>query len=569
VLAIALAIGIAMRAVLYFSRPSLLLDEVRLSLNVAARSWGGLLQPLDYDQTAPPLFLWAERAATVLGGVNEYSLRAIPFLASVALLPLVYALARKAITEGGAVLAVAIASLSPLFLQYTRQVKPYGVDAVVAVCLMVWAFDWARAPQDSGRARRLLLAGIVAVWLSASALFVLVGIGVALAFASPPARPRTATLYPIVGAWLMSFGAAYWWIYRPAAVTPYMQQFWSGSLVSGWKPGAWWRLWHGAREIVWQTFVGGTTEPPLRPLDDVLMSIGTLAFLLLGAAGLRRLAREAGFLPCALLCVPALAALVASLGGQYPLAARLVLFAVPALVIAVAAGWLGVIGAVRPERRAPLAALAGACLLAPPLRLDLALVTHPTGYEHLRPAIREFERRSAPGDPIYVFAASVPAWTFYTTDWNAPDTSRLARMARLASSGGPAFENSPPRERAIGLEGDSLVYPFRGGREIIGLYHGAQDRHATGLVQRAPDTNWTANEARRIRDAAAPTVWVIMSHTYGLERFLWGALEALELCPDGAFRQDGVVLARFTRLPKASGCSQDAPLLDAMHPPRR
>lgn len=563
-LAFVLAMGVALRAVLYFSRPSLLLDEVRLSLNIAARSWSGLLRPLDYDQTAPPLFLWAEKAATALGGVNEYSLRAIPFLASVALLPLVYALARRTLSERGSLLAVAIAGFSPLFLQYTRQVKPYGVDAVVALCLTVWALDWAAAPEDRGQARRLLLAGVVAVWLSSSALFVLVGIGVGFALALPTARSRSGTLLPIVGAWLVSFTAAYWWIYRPIAGNPYMQQFWSGSLVAAWKPAAAWRLWHAVREIVWQTFVGGTTEPPLGPLDDLLVNVGTMAFLFLGGVGLRRLAREKGLVSCALVVTPGLAALGASLAGQYPLAARLMLFAVPALIVLVAAGSLGVVGGVQREPRDLLAALAGAFLLAPALPLDFWLVSHPTAYEHIRPAVREFERRSAPGDAIYVFAASVPAWTFYTTDWSAPDTSRLARMARLASSGGPAFENAAPREQAMRSEGDSLAYPFQGRREVIGLYHGAQNRQGTGLVQHSPDTNWTTNEARRIRNAATPTVWVLMSHTYGLERFLLGALD---LCLERVSREDGVVLARFAHRPRdSSGCSRGTIFFDGADP---
>jgi hypothetical protein len=277
------------------------------------------------------------------------------------------------------------------------------------------------------------------------------------------------------------------------------------------------------------------------------VSTGTIAFLLLASVGLRRLVRDAGFVACGLLCAPGLAVLAASAAGQYPLGARLVLFAVPALIIAVAAG-LGAVGAAKPARRAPLAALAGACVLAPAWPLDFSLVMHPTRFEQVRSAVQQFERGSAPGDAIYVFAASVPAWTFYTTDWNAPDTSRLTRMARLASSGGPAFENAAPRGRAIHLEGDSLVFPLGSGREVIGLYHGAQDRHGTGVVQQVPDTNWTTNEARRIRAAATPTVWVLMSHTYGLERFL---LPALDLCLDRLFREDGVVLARVTRRPPA------------------
>jgi hypothetical protein len=56
VFAAALALGVAVRAVDFLNcgrSP----DEARLAVNVASRSWPGLLQPLDLDQTAPPLFL--------------------------------------------------------------------------------------------------------------------------------------------------------------------------------------------------------------------------------------------------------------------------------------------------------------------------------------------------------------------------------------------------------------------------------------------------------------------------------------------------------------------------------
>jgi hypothetical protein len=62
-LAAAFGVGVVLPAILYFARPSLLLDEVRLALNIGARSWIGLTRPLDYDQTAPLLFLWAETLA--------------------------------------------------------------------------------------------------------------------------------------------------------------------------------------------------------------------------------------------------------------------------------------------------------------------------------------------------------------------------------------------------------------------------------------------------------------------------------------------------------------------------
>lgn len=62
VLRAALAVGVTLRVLLYLSSRSLWLDEACLALNLAGRSYLDLLRPLDYDQVAPPLFLWAENS---------------------------------------------------------------------------------------------------------------------------------------------------------------------------------------------------------------------------------------------------------------------------------------------------------------------------------------------------------------------------------------------------------------------------------------------------------------------------------------------------------------------------
>jgi hypothetical protein len=184
--------------------------------------------------------------------------------------------------------------------------------------------------------------------------------------------------------------------------------------------------------------------------------------------------------------------------------------------------------------------------LLPPLKRDVLLAPHPAAFEHVRPAVAEFRRRAVPGEPIYVFTGTLPAWTFYTTDWAAPDLQRLERVARLASSGGPVFENAPPRRDSVGTENDSLVFPLDGTREILGAAHGAQWRSGIGLVQYHPDAGWAAAEARRIRAAANPGVWLLVSHSYRLELFIYPELERLGGRLEYAYGQDGVVLRRYS-----------------------
>jgi hypothetical protein len=60
----------------FFAARSLWLDESMLALNIASRPLGELLRPLDYNQVAPPLFLWLSRLSIRLAGTNEMALRA-------------------------------------------------------------------------------------------------------------------------------------------------------------------------------------------------------------------------------------------------------------------------------------------------------------------------------------------------------------------------------------------------------------------------------------------------------------------------------------------------------------
>ncbi len=60
-------------------------DEAAVALNLYGRGWGGILEPLDYHQVAPKLFLVVSKMAMVAGGGGkEIPLRLLPCFASIA-----------------------------------------------------------------------------------------------------------------------------------------------------------------------------------------------------------------------------------------------------------------------------------------------------------------------------------------------------------------------------------------------------------------------------------------------------------------------------------------------------
>ena len=74
-------------------------DEAFLAINFLTRDFAGLALPLEFDQIAPPGFLWAEWSIARWLGSGELALRLIPFLAGVASLLLFWRFCRQVATR--------------------------------------------------------------------------------------------------------------------------------------------------------------------------------------------------------------------------------------------------------------------------------------------------------------------------------------------------------------------------------------------------------------------------------------------------------------------------------------
>lgn len=544
-LAAILALGITLRLWHYLARPSLWIDEARLGLNVGARGLAGLLRPLDYDQVAPPLFLLAEKAATGLLGMNELALRLLPLMAGVALLFLLRSLARQLLSPAETVVVLVVAAVCPVLVYFSNEVKPYTVDAAATAGMVLLARDAAARP--SGR-KVLVLAGggVLAIWLSTPAVFVLSGIAIAWLVSRRRVGVSAAQALAVGLAWLLSFAVAYALVYRADAASPYLREFWSYRLLDPMRPAWLTRVWFALREAIVGLLTGTASGRGLSALWSHLSHVLTALALLLIVFGAARMLRRRGPFDAALMAGPLAAAFGASLLGLYPIALRVTLFAAPLVLVLVVAGATAILEHATPGIR-PFAALVLLCSLGFLPYFAVLGALDPAGWEHGRPLISELARRARAGDAIYVDAGSLPAWVFYTTDWKTPDQRRLGFAARIGSSGGPSFENAAPRRRAIVAEGDSLTYEGPFGPEIYGLFTGMQWRWGVGLVQSAPDSGWATNEVRRMARGPGTAWWVLFLHDFGSSAALRQALE-----DSGAratfTRNDGLVqLFRYER----------------------
>ena len=157
------AIGLALRLAQFLRRDSLWGDEAMLGLSIASRPFNELLPPLAYGQVAPVPFLWAERLMVMMFGVNEWALRALPFLTGCALCVAVALLARRTLRPDEAIVATVLTAFSQVLVRYSAEVKSYSLDALLAV-LLVGAAAALMAQMDRRRSWFLLaLMGAAAI----------------------------------------------------------------------------------------------------------------------------------------------------------------------------------------------------------------------------------------------------------------------------------------------------------------------------------------------------------------------------------------------------------------------
>jgi hypothetical protein len=499
-----LLFGAFVRIVGFLQNASLNGDEAMLALSIGSRSFSELLQPLDYGQVAPVAFLWAERLITYVGGVSGYGLRIVPLVAGIVLLWVVYRLTAVLLGPIQAIVALALSATSYPLMRYSVEVKPYIVDGLVSA-LLIWMAVRLVSDLENRRKWALLgLAGSVGVLLSSPALLVCAGAGAGLAGAVVRSRrlPLLAYVALLGVVWGSIFAAAYISSYAPNASAPYMQEFWAANFLRPGSPGFVGRLWSSFAEL-------SCTLTCWRGIVDLWPIL-----LVLTIVGLITLSRARGPQYAALLVGPIVAAFAASMLGRYPVATRLLLFCAPTHAVLTSAGAVAV--ATRVERRWPRLRARWLLLLLvyPSLILAAALAFAPPsdwGFRgtEVQPLAELYQRRGA-GEPVYVFPRAVPAWVFHTTDWSAPDTSRLAWVAEVAGPNGPGFINAPSQgRRLLGEEGD-LVYSSKVGKELYGTSSGVQVRRGH-LSSLQPDPGWAETEARRIRQAARPHIWMVLA----------------------------------------------------------
>lgn len=403
--------GFAVRTFVYLRNPSLWLDEAMLALNVAFRSPSQLLEPLDLNQGAPVGFLMLAKACTAAFGSGELALRFVPFVAGMLGFAMFVPLAYRALPLAAARFAIVLFAISPFLAGYGAEFKQYESDAAIAVGLMLLGVTTWQGTASRGRFVALAAAGAASVWCSHPATFVLGGVGTAILADAAIRRDRAALLSRmlVVGVWVGSFAACYWFFLRKLGMNDYLMRYWAGKFMAlpPKSPGdlAW--IVHHFFEFF---------EKPGGMAATAMAGSGLAGLLYL--LGAMKLARTDWRLLVAL-TVPMMLALLASGLKKYPFAGRLMLFAVPAALLLIAYGTSVVAAAVNRSVPGGGWLLYAAVLLAPAMETNW-LLKQPIHSEDARGALEYVHAHWQPGDRAYVFYGAAAAYAYYSPQFPLP-----------------------------------------------------------------------------------------------------------------------------------------------------
>jgi hypothetical protein len=404
----ALGVGCLLRIVQYLLDRSLWMDESYLSLNILHRSFAGLFRALDYHQGAPIGFLLLEKSAVRLWGGSEYVLRLLPLIAGVASVLLFYKLATQALPAKAVPIATWLFAISPALIYYSAEVKQYSSDVAIAVLLYCLTIEGSKAEWKAGRTALAALVGAIAIWMSHSSVFVLVGIGVTISVALV-LRKDWARLVRVsfVGlCWLVSLAVCYMVALRKLASDSELLNYWNANFMP--LPP------RSVADLKWfvDTFFGFFNSSAGLKFSG----LAALVFLV-GSVSMFRKSAERLFL----LLSPAIITLLVSGLHKYPFGGRLTLFLVPPVLLLMAEGAEAICGSTSTSLPVAGAVLITLLLLDPGIYILHHFARPHTEIaqpgvmlpEEIRPVVAYVRNHEEPGDLVYVFYGAEPAFDYY------------------------------------------------------------------------------------------------------------------------------------------------------------
>jgi hypothetical protein len=315
--------------------------------------------------------------------------------------------------------AVALFALTPQLVYFAAEFKPYAVDTLATIGVLLASHRYVRAPDTAGIVLLLVL-GCVAVWFSYPVAFVLGAAGTSLCLQAVAQRQlvRAAVLVAVSAAWLGSFALHYRLMVSSAPTSvEFMREYWGDQFVTLLPTSAadLRALWRAATRF-------------LVASANVSMPTTAVVACLFGLVALWQQKRVWVWL----LTLPVLLLGGASTLTLYPTAPRLLLFLVPAFFLLLATAIASVRMLPFAYRSTTAAVLAAFFVLPPLLVLGLQLARRPAfAREEIATVLARVAEKVAPEDHVYVYYGAANAYRWYADRFGLGEHStRIGRSPR-------------------------------------------------------------------------------------------------------------------------------------------
>jgi hypothetical protein len=507
----------AVRLCLYLRADASTYDESLLRMAIYGWRPFAPLHPLQFEQTAAPLFVAVSRAITSMWRTDEYGWRLLPLIASILLFPVLYYAVSRLWSRSAAIIAVLLACHHLELFHYSAVFKQYELEAFATAAILAFA-GYYRRNGARGKTWQLLLAGgIIAILLCQTAVISLMALLLFVAaqrylFSVVGERPGEIDrekanvlrwIFICAVLWSAVAITIYSLLYAPVARSVYMQSFWSDSYLNLYGGGLIGQWRHAGGSLL-----GGLPGPTAVKLPLLLL-------------GIYAIWRRKDVPVLLLITAPCAVTIVLAVLHKYPVEVRLWLFLSPAIIMAVSVGMEEAWHLVRLYTSRYRAAVMAAGVLAlllitpgnSPLAIDLdtvhtlGLMTSPSQASIAVGAVSRMVQSSS-CVPVYVGARGLPSWFFYSSQLDAHTDVRFAKIQQLFRFGSPAFGDAPAEAVNVRDPGDWLKLQLGCRSEIYGFGSGTPYRNGLPDAGRTPVIGWAANEINRISRASATSFWL-------------------------------------------------------------
>ncbi|MFD1874973.1 hypothetical protein [Hymenobacter bucti] len=419
-LLVLLGLGFFFRLFHFFNNRSFFIDELFLNVNIIKLNfWQLATQPFDYEQKAPLGYLWASRLSVLLLGKKEPALRLFSLLCGLGSLVAFVPVARHFLRGWSVVLAVGVLALAWPAVYHSVEAKQYSCELCATVLALLLYVKYHHQTTLGARLAWGLGGGLL-LWFSFSAIFVLVGMSIAICLPALVQRDwkKLAGYLVPCGLWLLSFALVYVLFvskyHKSEWLTFFFKVRYDAYLPLGGAGAA--LRWLAARayDLV-DLPLGLRLDVDLveyAPLTKFVLKLGWVALPLLGL-GAYRLGRQRGQW-LLLFLLPVALALAASAVQQYPFYERFTLFLAPLLTLVLAYGvqqlgrWPRVGGWLQPLVVVVLLTVSLANVMQPLLGAKRFY-----NQSYYREIMLYLDSHVQPGDGVYVYWNMRPAYEYY------------------------------------------------------------------------------------------------------------------------------------------------------------